>query len=255
MEKICFVIAIKYYRNYTSYIQHYVDNIQKFYQNSYIILVDNNSTHIQDIIDILKDYKNLKIIINNSECKFEIGAYNEGIRYIQNNNLIDVYNYFVFSQDTFVLNNKFNFDELTINNIYACCFNHYDNIPFENNLNIYDDICIKILNKINIYEKLNEYNCCWCNSFILHKSKINDYYNIVKDEIIICRFGGSVQSERYLSGILYYLNNYKYISICGDMSSPSILGYDCWNVDIKNNNFQTYFIKSVQQKNENTIDD
>jgi hypothetical protein len=253
-KKICFIIACKYYRNYKSYIKYYVDNIKKFYENSYIILVDNNSLYIKDIIDTLKDYKNIEIIINNSECKFEIGAYNEGIRYIQNNSFLKEYDYFVFSQDTFILNNKYDFNELYNNNIFACSFNHFNNIPHDSNLNIYDPICIKILQKINIYDKLNEFNLCWCCSFILHSSKINDYYNIVKDEIITTRHGGSTQSERYLSGIMYYLNNNNYVSICGDMSSPQVLGYDCWNVNIENNDLSNYFIKTVQQKSENTVD-
>ena len=68
-----------------------------------ILIVDNNSPYLEDIENILKKYINLKIIINNSKCKFEIGAYNEGIRYIQNNNLLNNYEYFIFSQDNFVL--------------------------------------------------------------------------------------------------------------------------------------------------------
>ena len=39
------------------------------------------------------------------------------------------------------------------------------------------------------------------------------------------------------------------------MSTPLILGYDCWNVNIENNNLSNYFIKTVQQKNESTIDE
>lgn len=66
---------------------------------------------------------------------------------------------------------------------------------------------------------------------------------------------GSVQSERYLSGILYYLNNYKYESICGEIETPETLGYDCWTVDLVNDNLSNYFVKKVQQKTENTIDE
>jgi len=253
--KLCFIIAHRYYRNYKSYMKFYVENINKFYKNSLIIIVDNNSKYFDDIKKLLNNYENIIFLINNSECKFEIGAYNVGINYIINNNLIEKYNYYIFSQDTFVLKNKCDFNNLSNNNILACAFNHLENIPYDCNFNIYDPICINILNKINIYDKLSNFGLCWCCSFILHNSKVLDYYNIVKYEIITSRFGGSVQSERYLSGILYYLNNNKYISLCGDSSSPSILGYDCWKVDIENNNLPNFFIKTVQQKTENTIDE
>jgi len=73
--KVCFIISHKYYRNYESYIQYYVDNIQKFYPESLCIIVDNNSTHIDDIINKLNTYNNVIILSNVSLCKFEIGAY------------------------------------------------------------------------------------------------------------------------------------------------------------------------------------
>jgi hypothetical protein len=253
-EKICFIIATKYNRNYKSYLKFYVDNIQKFYKDSYILIIDNNSKYVNDIILLFQEYNNLKIIINNSDCKFEIGAYNEGIRYILNNNLLEKYDYYVFSQDNFVLKNKYDFNLLSNNNILACSFNHWDNFQYNSDNNYSDPTVITILNKLNIFDKLNEYNLAWCSSFIIHKSKILHYYDIVKDEILTTR-ADSCKSERYLSGILYYLNNYKYVSICGDIATPSILGYDCWNVDIENDNLTNYFIKRVQQKNEHTLDE
>jgi hypothetical protein len=81
------------------------------------------------------------------------------------------------------------------------------------------------------------------------------YYNIVKDIVVTSRFDGSIQSERFLSNILYYLNNNKYISICGDIDTIGSLGYDCWTVDIENSQVNNYFIKKVQQKNESTRDE
>ncbi len=253
-EKIFFTIAMKYYRNYETYIKYYIDNIQTFYKDSYILIVDNNSKYIEDIIYLLKDYKNLKIIINNSQCKFEIGAYNEGIRYLQDNNLINEYDFFVFSQDNFVIKNKYDFNLLLDGNILACSFNKFEKesitCPFKN-----DSRYINILKKINVYDKTNEFNLCWCHSFILHNSVVNKYYDITKDEVIISRSDGSEQSERYLSGILYYLNNYKYVSICGEIENTNILGYDCWKVDIENDSLSNFFVKRVQQKNENTKDE
>jgi hypothetical protein len=254
MFNICFIIAVKYYRNYKSYVQYYVDNIQKYYPNNYTILVDNNSKYIQDLVNIFKEYNNVIILINKSTSKFEIGAYNEGIRYVFNNDLLNTYDYFVFSQDNFVLKNKFDFNELYNYNILACSFNHWSNMTNYCNLRLHDSIIINILKKINVYERIDEYNLCWCNSFILHSSKINDYYDIVKDLIIEYRHH-SERSERYLPGILYYLNNFKYESICGAIDNIDTLGYDCSTVDVINDNISRYFVKTTQQKNESTIDE
>jgi hypothetical protein len=253
-DNILFIIAVKYYRTYKSYVKYYVDNIQKFYKNSFILLVDNNSKYITDLTTLLKDYSNLKIITNDSISKFEIGAYNEGIRYLLQNNMLDKYSYIVFSQDTFVLKNYFNFDSLKKKNIVACSFNHWDNYQNKFECNNHP-INIAVLNRIDLYNKAESYNLCWCNSFILHNSQIMSYYNIVKDIVVTSRFDGSIQSERFLSNILYYLNNNKYISICGDIDTIGSLGYDCWTVDIENSQVNNYFIKKVQQKNESTRDE
>jgi hypothetical protein len=257
--KCCFVIAQKYYRNYKSYIKYYVDNIQNFYPDSFILIVDNNSRYLEDVTNLLKNYNNLKIIINNIECKFEIGAYNEAIRYIKKENLLNNFEYFIFSQDTFVLKNKFDIQkELVDKNIFACSFNCFENdkniLNYQHNILKEDPICINILKKINCLDKIEECNIAWCSSFILHKSKIYDYYDIVKDEIITERFNGSIQSERYLSAICYYLNNNNYVSLCGNAINPNTLGYDCWKVDIENDKLDNFFVKKVQQKNEKTKD-
>ena len=41
--KLCFIITCKVYHNYISYLTLYVNNIINFYNDSLIILVDNNS--------------------------------------------------------------------------------------------------------------------------------------------------------------------------------------------------------------------
>ena len=77
----------------------------------------------------------------------------------------------------------------------------------------------------------------------------------MKDIVVTSRQTGSTQSERFLSNILYHLNNNKYISICGDIDTVSSLKYDCWKVDIESSNVDNYFVKRVQQKNETTPDE
>jgi hypothetical protein len=94
---------------------------------------------------------------------------------------------------------------------------------------------------------------CWCCSFILNKLKVTDFLNVTKDIIITNRIESSC-SERYLSGILYYLNDYIMDSIDGDIELHN-LKYDCWNVNlIEDNISERFFVKKVQQKTENTAD-
>ena len=109
-HKVVFIISHKYYREFPpSYIKYYVDNIQKFYPNACTIIVDNNSNNLEeDIIIQFKDYKNLVILINNSECKYELGSYKVGIQYMIEKNFYNL-DYCVFTQDSFVLKNYFDF--------------------------------------------------------------------------------------------------------------------------------------------------
>ena len=79
-----------------------------------------------------------------------------------------------------------------------------------------DDLIVKrVLTKLNLMEDYDGYkfNMAWCNSFILNRSVVDRFYDIVKDEKPSGRYKGSVQSERYLSAILYYLNNKRYINL------------------------------------------
>jgi hypothetical protein len=90
-------------------------------------------------------------------------------------------------------------------------------------------------------------------SIIYFKScKNNRFLNIVKDIIITTRYESEC-SERYLCGILYYLNNYILTSIDG-VSDTCFLNY-CLHVDLVNDKTSKYFLKRLQQKNEFTLDD
>jgi hypothetical protein len=245
--KLCFIISHKYYRNYTSYIQYYVDNIQLFYPGSLCIIVDNNSTHINDIIVKLKDYKNVIILTNASKCKFELGAYKVGISYLLNNNLLDKYDYTIFSQDNFVLKNKYDFNELRNKNICACSLTNSNPGQYVEQLDtIQSQIILKKLYLLNSIKKIS---LCWCNSFILHNTKIIDFFDIIKNNIITIR-EESVISERYLGAILYYLNNYSNYGL----NNHNNLTYNVYNIDIFYCSNIEYFIKRTQSKTELTIE-
>ena len=243
MENICFIIAHRYYRAYTSYIAHYVNNIQKFYKDSFVIIVDNNSTYIDDIKELLKDYNNIVIIDNETLCKFEIGAYKRGIQYMIDNDLLMKYEYVVFSQDNFVLKNKLEFSGLLKYDVRACSF-----VTRPRHREHYDKEEVKTMfSKTGVSLDTPTVDLCWCNSFILHRSNLIKFLEIVKDLVITVRLQ-SEYSERYLSAILYHLNNRCASSLYTHVT------YDCWTIDIINTRVRHYFIKRLQQKNENTPD-
>lgn len=245
--KLCFIIAHKYYRNYTSYMQYYVDNIQLFYPGSLCIIVDNNSTHINDIIVKLKDYKNVVILTNASKCKFEIGAYKVGISYLLNNNLLDSYDYIIFSQDTFVLKNKFNFNELRNQNVTACSLTLGDLNNHGGLMHVSESQII--LKKLNLLDSIEKIGLCWGNSFILHNSKIKEFFDITKDIMITERIE-SEWSERYLATIFYYLNNNKN----NGLNSIYNYKYNCCSVNMFEDKIDEYFVKNTQHKTEKTIE-
>jgi hypothetical protein len=251
LDNICFIIALKYYRNHQTYIKYYVDNIQKFYKNSQVLIIDNNSKYIADIIAIFKDYNNVIIINNNTICKFEIGAYKVGINYLITNNLIDKYEYYIFSQDTFILKNKYDFNNLKNKNTLACAFNSWAKSHIFRH-EYMTQICQSVLKSLNLQNSINKLSLCWCSSFILHKSKIIDFIDIIKNLVITIR-SESCSSERFLSAILYTLNNNKIEDIDGDIDDL-IKYYDCHKVNIINENIHRFFVKRAQQKNENTQD-
>lgn len=219
--KPCFIISHKYYRSYTSYIQYYVDNIQKFYPNSLCIIVDNNSKYIEDIIKKFQNYKDVTILTNVSLCKFELGAYKFGIHYLIENKLLNKYDYIVFSQDTFILKNKYDFNTLRDNNISAISFGSGQKGCYHYGM-FHSEPSLRVLTRVNLLDSIHNLSVCWCHSFILHNSKVEELLDITNDIIITTRHE-SEYSERYLDAILFYFNNNKhytmnYIEEEGEMS-------------------------------------
>ena len=244
--KVCFIIAHKYFRGYESYLKYYVEQILNHYNDSLIIIVDNNSNYKEDIFKTLPDNENIILLDNNILCKFELGAYQVGLNYLIKNDLINEYNYYVFTQDNFILKNKYDFNLFNQNKIKACPINSWTN-DWEKM-----DVCEVILNKLNLFNMFNESKLCWCNSFIVTKERVEKLHNFLKEIIIINRHQ-SEGSERYLGRILLELNDgIPTIDIDGDISSLKNK-YDCWNVNPKND-INSFFVKIVQQKNERTTD-
>lgn len=252
--KVCFVIANKYVRNYASFIEYYVNNIKTFYKDSLILIVDNNSTYLEDIIQKLEkyEYTDVVLLINNSECKFELGAYKIGMKYLLDNNLVNNYDYLICTQDTFVLKNKYDFNNLIENNIFACPIKaHIDDNYNRYEESYYTNLVQIVLNRITLNDKINELRLCWANSFVLHKSKMEEFLNLT-DDIIITQKSHSCDSERFLSAIMYKLNNYRNYTIDNIYTEEEI--HPLWNIDIPNIESKYYFVKRITGKNENTCD-
>jgi hypothetical protein len=255
-NKVVFIISHKYYRGYESYTEYYIQNIKKFYTESLIIVVDNNSVYKDDIFNNLRKYENVVLIDNNIECKFEIGAYNVGLKYLIDNNLYLKYSYIVLTQDTFIIKNKVDFNSLNEQNITACPINSY----FQDGM--LQHISNGVLESIGLLNNLDKVTFCWCSSFIISTSKCLKLYDYIKNIIIVNR-QGSCASERYLARILWELNDYKNNDIDGDIRylgdvwdgkrNPNPK-YDCHSVNVFDENIKSHFVKRAQQKTETTFD-
>jgi hypothetical protein len=246
-SKLVFIIAHKYYRGYNSFLHRYISNIISFYKDALIIIVDNNSEFKNDIFSTIELNSNIILLDNNTDCKFEIGAYKVGIQYLLTNNLIEKYDYVVMTQDTFFLNRKYDFNNLVRGKIEAA------SIIGLNNDCEKKDVLIPVLQSINLYSEVEKAYLCWCNSLILSKNKIKDFFNYIKD-IVITRRYESEASERYLGKILFELNNGINYAIDGNDENYNIEGvsYNCLTLP-NYDNINKFFIKVCQQKNEGTV--
>ena len=249
--RLCFIIAHKYYRNHTSYVEYYVNNIQTIYQNAFIIIVDNNSKYFQDIQEKLKDKSNIIMLVNETECKFEIGAYRVGIRYLIDNLLLDNFDFCVFTQENFILKQKYDFNILLNRGTLACTI--YSWLYGKNDQHYGHEMSQIVLKSLNLQNSVNELSLCWCCSFVLHKSKVPNFFEIVKDLVLTQRHQ-SEASERFLSGILYHLNGNKIEDIDGCIRE-GVMTYNCYETDLFREETKYNFLKLCQHRNEHTRDE
>jgi hypothetical protein len=242
-NRIIFIIAHKYFRGYDSYVEYYVNNIRKFYENSLIIIVDNNSTYKDDIFDKLKIYDNVVLLDNNIDSKFEIGAYTVGLNYIIENEIND-YDYVVLTQDNYVLKNKVDFNSLHSNGTMVCplvgCRQDLHS-PYNVGYNDFRDIWEPILTKFNLLDNLDKISFCWCSSFVISTSIINKLYEYFNQIFVNTRLE-SCAGERYMARIFYELNGGVNDTIDGDMRD---IKYDCHSVNIYSD-VNTFFVKKSQ---------
>lgn len=251
--RVCFIIANKYIKNYVSFIDYYVSNIQKFYKDSLIIIVDNNSENLEDITNRLKPYENdnLVFLTNNTDCKFELGGYKLGINYLLEHGLVDKYTYYIFTQDTYVLTNKYDFNQLLENNTLACPIKLHNADTFNRHYgSFFTPIVTHVLKKTNLEHRIQELRLCWANSFILHTSTIEIFQSFVSD-ITVKSKDQSQETERFLGAIIFILNNNKNTSI-EEIYTEEEIHPHLWNIDIPNTKTSNYFTKRLTSKDEFT---
>jgi hypothetical protein len=247
MNNVAFVIAHKYFRGFDSYVEYYVKNIKKLYENSTIIVVDNNSVDRDDIFDELRKIDGVVLLDNDIESKFEIGAYTVGLKYLIDNK-ID-FEYVVFTQDVFVLKNRFDFACLYADGILACplvgCSIDHSKPEYKGIHNDCSEVWHPVLSNLGLLSDMENQSFCWCTSFVTHKEKIAQLYSYINTIVVKTRWEGA-GSERYMARILFELNNGKNHSIDGDIRE---LKYDSHSVDIYSD-VDSFFVKRNQQKHQ-----
>lgn len=219
----CFIIAHKWCRGYVSYIKHFVDNIQSFYQDSLILIVDNTSEFKEDVLDQFKNVENVILLDNNTIHRFEQGAYLFGLDYLLRNGLYENYDYFVFTQDTYIIKNKFDFNELVEREVLACPISWGTGIQdfpldhilshlklldvYDESLELNTDVSLCHLEEYeeNILKKILH---CYCTCYIIHRSKLNELSGYLKKIIIRTRWESEL-GERYFAWVLFKMNNNK----------------------------------------------
>jgi len=123
--KVCFIIAHKYFRGWESYLNYYVNNIFEYYESPLVIIVDNNSKYKEDIFQSLDKKNDVIFLDNDIESKFEMGAYQVGLRYLVEKELYNEYDYILLTQDNFIINKKLDINKLINDDVQACPINSY----------------------------------------------------------------------------------------------------------------------------------
>lgn len=258
----CFIIAHKWVSGYTSYIKHYVDNIKSFYSQYLIIIVDNSSEFKEDQLGQFIGVDKIILLDNLSEYRFEQGAYLTGLNYLIEKNLIHKYDYYVFSQDTYILKNKFNFDELIEKEVLACPISwgvgtqdfSLDHIlPHLKLLNVYDEslelntdvsLCHLEEYEENILKKILH---CYSTSYVIHKSRMNELFEYLKKIKITTRWESEL-GERYFAWVLYKMNGNKNYQID---RCPYLYDHrGKFSIDLHKDFHHGYFAKHQQGKRE-----
>lgn len=244
--KLCFIIACRVSKNHKSYIDFTVQNINNLYSNSTIILVDNNSVY-PEYFEQFKNVKNVIYLLNTSDQKYELGAYNFALKYIKSNNMI--FDYYTCLQDLLIPINKYNYNKLKDNKINALCIYIFDTkfLCHRNNVcKVY-----KIFLNIKNIKHNNDFKGCTYHSFIINYEYFKKLNELTKD-LIIKERKNSEGTERILGKLINVFNNNYENSVDGNFED---IKYDVKTVDPKSEETKQlgyHFIKVSQGKDNNT---
>ena len=138
------------------------------------------------------------------------------------------YDYYVFTQDTFILENKYDFNKLKYLNVQACSIvEHLEHFiwycPMEK---------LDILQKHNI--SFNNTNICWGCNFVISKNKIFNLYEYIKEHILKTK-DHSCLFERIMGFFIKELE-------------PKNCNIDGFMIDYETKNRLHYFEKKRQTK-------
>jgi hypothetical protein len=107
-------------------------------------------------------------------------------------------------------------------------------------------ICQDILKRMKLNNSIDKLRICWANSFVLHKSKIEDF-NLLVSDIIIINKTNACECERFFGAILFVLNNNVNTALEDIYTEKEIHPY-LWNIDIPNISTTNYFTKRLSNK-------
>ena len=177
-NSLCFVISNNTYISRDKnlvYIKKYVDNIQRIYNNSFIIICNNETTdseHLSNVKNMLLDYKNIVILNNDTNYKCQIGNYAFSIKWLFDNNMLN-HSYYVFTESKFILEKSFDFNILQNKDLKVSRFFLWFESMNNENIN-------NILQTIDIHNKKVLINLCeYCN-FIIRNDSVNKLYDYIQ---------------------------------------------------------------------------
>ena len=247
--RLCFVIAHKWIRKnppFRSYLSYYIDNIKRLYPDALTLVVDNNSLHKEDVLKDVSHLSGVVVLDNKTDSGFEVGAYTVACRWLCGNGRFKDFDFLIFTQDTFVLKNKYDFTVLWREGIKSCPINTWNNDMWR------VDLQEKALAPMGLNDNLDRIGFCWCNGFVAEGNKIPELLSYI-DKVKISTKDESCAAERWLARVVYELNEKgKHWDIDGNLDHKR-RKYNEWTVDVMSD-VPSYFVKSIQQKTEYTVD-
>lgn len=247
--KLCFVIAHKWIRRnppFRSYLSHYIDNIMSFYPDSLVLVVDNKSRHKDDVLLSVSRLDRVVVLDNTTDSGFEVGAYTVACDWLCKEDRFNAFDFVVFTQDTYVLKNKYDFTLLWKHEIKSCPINSWRNDMWG------IDLQVKALTAMGLNDCLDQISFCWCNGFVAASNKIPQLLSYIS-KVTVTTKDESCASERWLARVVYELNEKgKHWDIDGNIDNNRSK-YNEWTVDVTSD-IPSYFVKSIQQKTETTVD-